>query len=119
MAPHAVILYIALPSLAAGIAGYIWGGAILDPCRVQTNIRSILRGFMIGAGAFLIFSVLYACLLPMLEGQWSWRRTGSLFLLTLMFGIVTGGPLTALTGMIAGGTLSKFGRHYFAESNRR
>src|SRR5437763_4558825 len=28
MSPHAVILYVILPSLAAGIAGYTWGGEI-------------------------------------------------------------------------------------------
>ena len=42
MAPHAVILYVVLPSLAAGIAGYIWGGAILDPSRVQNYGQAVL-----------------------------------------------------------------------------
>lgn len=118
MAPHAVILYIILPSLAAGIAGYIWGGAILDPSRVQTYGQSVLRGFMIGAGTFVIFAALYACGLPMLEGQWSLGRVGSLFLLTLMLGILMGGPLAAVAGMTAGLTLFKFGRHFFAEERR-
>jgi hypothetical protein len=45
MASHAVILYIILPSLAAGIAGYVWGAAILDPSRVQNYGQTVLRGF--------------------------------------------------------------------------
>jgi hypothetical protein len=83
MAPHAVILYVVLPSLAAGIAGYIWGGAILDPSRVQNYGQTVLRGLIVGAGAFVIFAAVYACGLPMLEGEWSLGRVGSLFLFTL------------------------------------
>jgi hypothetical protein len=119
MAPHAVILYIVLPSLAAGIAGYTWGGAILDPSRVQTYGQALLRGFIVGAGTFVIFAALYACGLPMFEGQWSLGRVGSLFLLTLMLGILMGGPLAAVTGMTAAVTLFRFGRHFFVESDGR
>jgi hypothetical protein len=119
MASHAVILYIVLPSSAAGIAGYLWGGAILDPSRVQNYGQTVLRGFSVGAATFVIFAVLYACGLPVLEGQWSLGRVGSLFLLTLMLGILMGGPLAAVTGMIAGITLFRFGRHVFAESDDR
>jgi hypothetical protein len=119
MAPHAVILYVILPSLAAGIAGYSWGAAILDPSRVQNYGQAVLRGFLVGAGTFVIFAALYACGLPMLEGQWSLARVGSLFLFTLMLGILMGGPLAAITGMTAGFTLFKFGRHFFAESDGR
>lgn len=119
MASHAVILYIVLPSLAAGIAGYTWGGAILDPSRVQNYGQAVLRGFLVGAGTFVIFAALYACGLPMLEGPWSLGRVGSLFLFTLMLGILMGGPLAAITGMTAGLTLFKFGRHFIAESGGR
>jgi hypothetical protein len=119
MSPHAVILYVVLPSLAAGIAGYIWGGAILDPSRVQHYGQTLLRGFLVGAATFVIFAVLYAAGLPMLEGQWSLGRVGSLFLFTLMLGILTGGPLAAVTGMTAAVTLFRFGRHFFAESGGR
>jgi hypothetical protein len=119
MAPHAVILYVVLPSLAAGIAGYIWGGAILDPSRVQNYGQTVLRGFLVGAATFVIFAVLYACGLPMLEGQWSLGRVGSLFLFTLMLGILMGGPLAAVTGITAAVTLFRFGRHFFAERGGR
>jgi hypothetical protein len=119
MAPHAVILYIVLPSLAAGIAGYSWAGAILDPSRVQNYRQAVLRGFLVGAGTFVIFAALYACGLPLLEGKWTLGSVGSLFLLTLTLGILMGGPLASVSGMTAAVTLFKFGRHFFAESDSR
>jgi hypothetical protein len=119
MAPHAVILYVVLPSLAAGIAGYGWGGAILDPLRVRNYGRALLRGFVVGVATFVIFAALYACGLPILEGERSLGRVGSLFLLTLMLGIIMGGPLAAITGMTAALTLFRFRRHFFAESDGR
>jgi hypothetical protein len=119
MASHAIILYIVLPSSAAGISGYLRGGAILDPSRVQNYGQTLLRGFLVGAATFVIFAVLYAGGLPMLEGQWSLGRVGSLFLFTLMLGILTGGPLAAVTGMTAAVTLFRFCRHFFAESGGR
>lgn len=119
MASHGVILYIMLPALAAGIAGYIWGGSILDSSRVQNYGQAVLRGLIVGAGTFVIFALLYACGLPMLEGEWSLGRVGSLFLLTLMLGVLMGGPIAAFAGMIGGITLFKFVRHVFAESDGR
>jgi hypothetical protein len=115
MASHAIILYIVLPSLAAAIAGYIWGGAILDLSRVQTYSESLLRGLVVGAGTFLIFAMLYAFELPMLEGAWSLARVGSLFVFTVMLGVFMGGPLAAFAGMIGGIALFKFGRCVFAK----
>ena len=119
MAPHAIILYVIFPSLAAGIAGYSWGGAILDPSRVQTYSQSVLRGLIVSAGTFLIFALFYACGLPVLEGGWSLRRAGSLYLLTLTLGLLEGGPLAATTGVAAGVTLFKFVRRFFAETDGR
>jgi hypothetical protein len=119
MSPHAMILYVVLPSLAAGIAGYSWGAAILDPSRVQNYGQIVLRGFIVGAWTFVIFAALFACGLPMLEGEWSLGRVGSLFLLTVMLGILMGGPLAAIAGMAAAVTLFRFGRHFFTESGDR
>lgn len=119
MASHAIILYIVLPSLAAGIAGHIWGWTILDSSHVKTYGQSALRGLVVSGWTYAIFAVVYACVLPTLEGQWSLGRVGSLFLFTLTLGILTGGPLTAVSGMIAGITLFKIGRYLFAESDDR
>ena len=119
MASHGVILYIVLPSLAAAIAGYIWGGAILDSSRVQTYSESLLHGLLVGATTFLIFAMLYAFELPMLEGPWTLGRVGSLFIFTVMFGVFMGGPLAAFAGMIGGIALFKFGRSVLAENDER
>jgi hypothetical protein len=106
-------------SSAAGIAGYIWGGAILDSSHVKTYGQSIGRGLGVNVGAYVIFAALYACELPLLEGQWSLGRVGSLFLFTLILGILMGGPLAAVTGMTAAVTLFKFGRHLIVQSGGR
>jgi len=119
MASHAVFLYIILPSLAAGIAGYIWGGAILDPSNVKTYRQSLLRGVGVSAGAYAIFALLYASGLPLLEGEWSLRRAGSLFLFVLMLGPLMVAPMAAITAMVSGITLFSVGRHLFAESDDR
>lgn len=119
MASHAVVLYIVLPSLADGIAGYIWGGAILDSSHVKTYGHSVLRGLGVSAGAYAIFAVLYACELPLLEGEWSLGRAGSLFLFVLMLGPLMVAPMAAITGTISGITLFRFGRHVFFESDDR
>ena len=120
-ASHAVILYIVLPSLATGIAGYIWGGAILDSSHVKTYREAVLRGLGVSAGAQAIFVVLYACGLAMLEGQLSLERVGRLFLFTLMFGTLMVRPLAlaAVTGMIAGITLFMIGPHALGGNDNR
>jgi hypothetical protein len=106
-------LYVVLPSLSAAIAGAIWGGAILDSSRVKTYGQSLLRGLGVGVAAYLIFSALYACGLPLMEPLWSQRQTGNLFVLTLVFGLPLAGPIAAIAGMIAGTTLFRFGRRIY------
>jgi hypothetical protein len=78
-----------------------------------------LRGLVVGVGTFVIFALLYACGLPIFEGEWSLGRVGSLFLLTLMLGTLMGGPLAAFAGMIGGVSLFKFGRYVFAGDHGR
>lgn len=112
MSPHAVILYVALPTVAAAIAGHIWGGAILDASRIQNYGQAALRGLLISGATFVILAALYACGLPLLEGQWSLERVGSLFLLTLTLGILMGGPVAVVTGITGAVVLFSFGRHF-------
>lgn len=118
-APRVVILYIVLPSLAAGISGYLWGGAILDPSKVQNYGKAVVRGVLVGAGTFVIFAAFYSCGVPMLEGPWSLGQVRSLFLLTLTLGVLMGGPLAAVAGIAAAVTLFKLGRYFVAESEGR
>jgi hypothetical protein len=53
------------------------------------------------------------------EGAWSLGRSGSLFLLVLMLGPLMVAPTAAITGMISGITLFRFGRHVFVEGDDR
>src|SRR5262249_49481541 len=117
VASHAVLLYKVLPSLAAAIAGFIWGGAILDSSRVKTYGQSVLRGLGVSAGAYFIFSIFYACELPLLEGQWSLERVGSLVLFVLMLGPLMVAPLVAIGGVTSGITLYGLGRLIGANSD--
>jgi hypothetical protein len=113
MATNAAILYIVLPSLSLGIAGFIWGGAILDPSRVKSHGESLMKGLGVTVGAYVIFALLYANGLPLLEAGWSPRQAGGLLFFTLTFGLLFGGPMAAVAGMIAATSLFSFG-HYLS-----
>lgn len=113
MTAHAIILYIVLPSVSAGAAGCTWGGAILDSSKVKSYGQSLLSGLGVSAGAYVIFALLYACGLPLLEKGWSLRQAGGLLFFTLTFGILLGGPLALVAGMIAATSLFGFGHHLF------
>lgn len=116
LAANAVLLYIVLPSVSLGIAGFIWGGAILDPSRVKSHGESLVKGLGIAVGAYVIFSLLYACGLPLLEAGWHPRQVGGLLFFTLTFGLLLGGPIAAVTGMIAATSLFSFG-HYLMDGH--
>ena len=109
---HVVVLYILLPSTSAGLAGYVCGGAILDSAKIKSYGKSLLRGLGVTAVAYVIFSVLYAFALPLLERGWSLRQAVGLTPLALIFGLLMMGPLAAIAGMVAGATLFRFG-HLF------
>lgn len=119
MATHAVLLYIVLPSISAGTAGYIWGGSIMDSSKVRSYGESLLRGLGVSAAAYAIFALLYACWLPLLETGWSLRQTGSLLIFALTSGVLLGGPLALVAGMIAATLLFGFGHHVFGGRDDR
>ncbi|HEV2988277.1 MAG TPA: hypothetical protein VG759_07540 [Candidatus Angelobacter sp.] len=116
---HVVILYILLPSISAGIAGYILGGAILDSPKIKSYSDSLLRGIGVTALAYAIFSMLYVFTLPFLEPGWSMREAVGLIVFPLVFGLLMMGPLASIAGMIAGVTLFRFGRRLFNETDGR
>jgi hypothetical protein len=105
---HITFLYVVLPCLSAGAAGYFWGSPILDP-KADWGIL-IWRSIGVTAGAYLMFSLMFACGLPMLEGGWSFSQSGGLFLMTLMFGPLMVGPIALLLGITAGLILHKVAR---------
>ena len=102
MAGNVIILYLVLPTLSGVLAGYVWGGPILDPIATPTSGKALLRGLGITVRAYFIFSLLFACGLPLFETLWSPRQVCSLFLLTLIFGFLTMGRIVLLAGALAG-----------------
>lgn len=106
MRAHVAFLYVGLPSLSAGIAGYVWGGAILDATKVRTYAGSLLRGVAVAIGAYAIFALFFSCGLPLLEAGGSLRQVPGLLLATLTLGLLLlGGPIVLVGGMIAGTAL--------------
>jgi hypothetical protein len=109
---HFVLLYVALPAFSAGIAGYFWGGAILETSRINTYGGAALRGLAVSTGAYAIFSLLFACGLPLLEAGWSIRQAPSFLLFSLTFGVLLTGPVVLAVGMIAGSSLFALKRYF-------
>lgn len=109
----AVVLYIVLPSVSLGIAGFIWGEAILDSSKIKSYSESLVKGLGVAAGAYVIFALLYTCGLPLLEAGWSPRQVVGLLFFTVTFGLLLGGPIAAVAGMIAATSLFSFG-HYLS-----
>ena len=106
---HGIILYLILPTVAATLAGMLWGEAILDRSKTNTLSCSLMRGVGTAAGAFAIFAVLFAVTLPLIEDGWSLSQSSGLFLLTSTLGILLAGPIIVFGGMLAGATLYLFG----------
>ena len=111
LAFRAVLLFIFLPTVAAAMAGRLWGGAILDRGKTSTLGQALTRGVVIAVAAFVIFAALFAVALPVVERGWSWRQSGGLFVLTSTLGVFLAGPIVLFGGMLAGGTLYLFGRN--------
>jgi hypothetical protein len=116
MSVRGISLYIFLPIIASGIAGGLWGGAILNCAKTSTVGRSLLRGIAVAGLAFIIFSLSFALLLPFVErGGWSLRQSGGLVVLTWTLGILLAGPIVVFGGMLAGTTLFLFRRKVLGE----
>jgi hypothetical protein len=105
VAPRGILLYIGLPTVAAAIAGGLWGWRILNAAKASTMGQSMVTGIVVATGAFAIFSVLYSISLPFVERGWSIRQSIGLLLLTSTFGILLAGPVVLLGGILAGTTL--------------
>jgi hypothetical protein len=114
MSFRGVILYEVLPVLASGIAGGLWGGPILDLGKVNTLVRSLFKGIAVAGGGFVIFSLLFALVLPLIERGWSLRQSADLLLLTWTLGIALAAPIVLFGGMLGGATLFLFCRRFVA-----
>jgi hypothetical protein len=102
-------LYVLLPAAAGGIAGGLCGTPIANRTETNTVTKSSLRGIVVAAAAYAIFSLLFALTLPFIENGWS-GQFGGLFLLTLTYGIPLAAPIVLLGGMLAGATLYLFAK---------
>ena len=117
IASNAVILFMCLPAVSAGISGCIWGGSLLEPAKPWSE--TVLRSLGITFGGYLIYAALFGCSLPLLENGWSIRQGGGLFLFALTFGSLMAGPLMLLVGIAAGLTLRTIWGGHFKFSARR
>src|SRR5512146_2935424 len=79
LAFRAEVLYVILPTVAGGVAGYISGAAVIDSARVVTVQGALWRGIITAGTAYGIFSVFYAIAVPPVETGWSFSQTGGLF----------------------------------------
>lgn len=111
----ALCLYVLLPTVAASIAGCIWGGAILDRDATRDAAHSMLRGAGVTGGAFLIFAVLFSLALPLAERGWAVKQAGGILVATLTLGLLMVGPLIIVAGILGGFTLYMLGRRALIE----
>jgi|SRR4051812_10715578 hypothetical protein len=114
MSAHGIFLYVVLPIIAAGIAGSLWGGTILTPSKTSTMGESLLRGIAVAGGA-VIFSLMFAVILPFIEHGWSSRQSEGIFLFTWTLGLLLAGPIVVFGGVLAGATLYFFRRRVVDE----
>ena len=119
MAHNGIILYRILPTVAATVAGRLWGGAILDRSKTNTLSCSLARGVGTAAGAFAIFAVLFAVTLPFVEDGWSLSQSVGLFVLTSMLGILLAAPIILFGGLLAAGTLCLLANKSAQDPGRR
>jgi len=87
----------------------------LNPAKTNSVGRSLLRGIAVSASAFVIFSLMFAIALPLIERGWSLRGSGGLLLLTWTLGLLLAGPIVLFGGMLAGVTLYLFRRKLIGE----
>ena len=110
---NAVYLYLLLPALSGGLAGYLWGGAILDSGRAKNMSEALLRGVGVTAASFAIFSLLFAVVYSLTEQSFPIPQVFRLFLTTLGLGLVVAGPVMAVVGIMGTVFLYMLGRRVF------
>lgn len=116
MSLRGILLYGFLPIIASGIAGGLWGEAILNCAKTSSVGRSLLRGIVVSGLAFVVFSLSFGLALPLVErGEWSLPQAGGLVMFTWTLGILLAGPIVVFGGALAGITLFWFRRRVLGE----
>lgn len=98
--PVGFVLYIALPAVAAALAGGLLGAPLLDPARCRSGAGAALRGAATSLAALVIFAPLFALGIKWTEPGW----TGifGLAWLVLTIGLLAVGWVVAVAGAGAG-----------------
>jgi hypothetical protein len=91
-----LMLYVALPSMAAAIAGGALGAPLLDPARCRSGGDAALRGAATSLAALVIFALLFGFGIKWVEPGW----TSPLGLagLVLSVGLLAVGWMVAVMG---------------------
>ena len=101
-------LFVGLPGLAAGFAGWILGAPLLDPTRCRSGARAALRGAGIALTALAVFAPLLALGIKWTEPGWT--NPLGLAALILWFGVIAVWWVTALVGALVGWLLWRWAR---------
>lgn len=93
-------LYVALPGLAAAVAGGILGAPLLDPARCRSGAGAALRGAGTSLAALVIFAPLFALGIKWTEPGWT--SLLGLAWLTLAGSLIAVGWVVAAVGALVG-----------------
>jgi hypothetical protein len=89
-------LYVALPSLAATIAGGVLGAPLLDPARCRSAWDAALRGAATSLAALVLFALLFGFGIKWTEPGWT--SPFGLAWLVLTVGLLAVGWMVAVVG---------------------
>ena len=89
-------LYVALPSLAAAIAGGALGAPLLDPARCRSAWDAALRGAATSLAALVLFALLFGVGIKWTEPGWT--SPLGLAWLVLTVGLLAVGWMVAVVG---------------------
>lgn len=96
-------IFIGGPILLAGICGYFLGHTILDPAKVRTSGRAMLRGLTVSLLAFVLFFVTSPLVIALTSKDPSRSLSG--WPLIFIFATVYIGWLVAIVGVVGGALL--------------
>lgn len=96
----AFVLYVALPGVAAALAGGLVGAPLLDPARCRSGAGAALRGAATSLAAFVMFAPLFALGIKWTEPGWT--NPLGIAWLVLTVGLLAFGWTVAAVGAGAG-----------------
>ncbi|MCI0401742.1 MAG: hypothetical protein L0Y67_01350 [Gammaproteobacteria bacterium] len=94
------MLYVLAPSVAAFLAGGLFGNTILDPAKTTNYWVATIRGLAVILIAFVLYALSYAVSYPLLTPEGSSSFVGLLFAV-LSVGLLSSAPLLVGVGIPA------------------